>query len=76
MKYYTVGSRKKTNEASGKLSALDWAILEKCKEPMNVVRVLKAGKPYYDRGSRSFATTDEILGAIRKLLKLGLLTER
>lgn len=76
MKYYTVDDKRKIREASSKLSALDRAILEKCKEPMNVIRVLKAGKPYYDNGSRSFATTDEVLRAIRKLLKLGILIGR
>ena len=76
VKYHTANDKKKIREASSKLNALDRAILEKCKEPMNVIRVLKAGKPYYDNGSRSFATTDEVLRAIRKLLKLGILIGR
>jgi len=76
MKYCTVNDKKKIRKASGELSALDRAILEKCKEPMNVIRVIKAGKPYYDNGSRNFATTDEVLEAIRKLLKLGILIGR
>lgn len=75
MKYYTVNDRKARKEA--KLTLLDKAILEKCKEAgMNITRVIKAGKPYLVGTSKQFATTEEVLTSVEKLQKLGLLERR
>ena len=77
MKYYVVNDKKKLKETKDKLNALDRAILDKCDRiGMNIIRVIKAGKPYVDRGSRQFATTDEVLSSVRKLQKLGILERR
>jgi len=76
MKYFAVLDKKKLKEA--KLTALDWAILRKCDGiGMHVTRLIKAGKPYLNSaGSKEFATTDDIVTAIRKLQKLGFLERR
>ena len=76
MKYLTVGDKKALKAAQDKLTELDKVILEKCREGLNIVRVLKAGKPYTSRGSKQFATTDEILASVDRLLKLKLLERR
>lgn len=77
MRYFTVNDKKRLKEVKGKLNALDRAILTKCDGiGMNILRVIKAGKPYVDRGSKQFATTDDILRAVSKLQKLGLLERR
>lgn len=77
MKYYTTDNGKLLRSKKDELTSLDRAILEKCKIGMNIVRVLKAGKPYYNqRGERRFATTDEILAAVSKLQGLKLLERR
>lgn len=78
MKYYTTKDKKEIKKAREQLNFLDMAILEKCDVPygMNILRVLKAGKPYYRGGSRVFATTNSILNSVEKLLKLELLSRR
>ena len=77
MKYYTVSNRGKMKEAKDKLNSLDRAILAKCEVGMNIVRVLKAGKPFINKfGNKEFATTNEILASVSKLEKLGVLERR
>lgn len=76
MKYRTVSSRKALKAAQEKLNALDGAVLRGCVVSLNIIRVLKLGKPYVERGSRQFATTDEILASVDKLLRLGVLERR
>lgn len=76
-KFHTVKDKKAMKEAKDKLTMLDLAILTKCEISMNIVRVLKAGKPYINKyGRKEFATTDEILAAVKKLEKLGVLERR
>jgi len=75
MKYYFVNDKKQLKKAS--LTLLDKAILEKCKiGPMNITRLIKAGKPYSLGSSKGFATTQEILESVEKLQRLGLLDRR
>ena len=79
MRYFTANDRKKSKETKGSLTSLDKAVLNKCGggEGVNIVRVLKAGKPFVnDRGRKQFATTDDILASVRKLEKLELLSRR
>lgn len=79
MRYYATNDRRKSKEARDKLTSLDKAILSKCSggEGVNVIRVLKAGKPFInDRGRKQFATTDDILASVRKLQRFGLLVGR
>lgn len=76
MRYYAVRDRKKLKEA--KLTALDKTILDRCGDiGLNIVRILKAGKPYISQsGGKEFATTTDIVAAVRKLQKLELLERR
>jgi len=75
MKYYVINDKKQLKKAS--LTLLDKAILEKCKiGPMNITRLIKAGKPYSLGSSKGFASTDEVLASLEKLQKLGLLERR
>lgn len=78
MKYYVVSDRKKRKEAKDKLNSLDRAILTKCGSiGMNIIRVIKAGKPFVNKfGGKEFATTDEVLASVSKLEKLGVLERR
>lgn len=80
-KYYVVVQTKynkdKLKEARLQLKSLDRVLLEKCEFGMNIVRLIKAGKPYTNlRGERRFATTDEVLASVDKLEKLGLVERR
>jgi len=76
-KFYAAKDKKAMKAAKDKLTALDMAILAKCERGMNIVRVLKAGKPYINKyGRKEFATTDEILATVKKLEKLGVLERR
>ena len=77
MSYIATENRKKLREVSNELGSLDRAILAKCKFRMNITRVIKAGKPFFNSsGDRMFATTDEVLASVEKLIKLGLLERR
>lgn len=76
MRFCTTGDRKALRAAKGRLSALDEAVLRGCCTSLNIVRVLKLGKPYVERGSRQFATTSEIMASVDKLLRLGVLERR
>ena len=77
MKYYTTTDKKALKAAKDKLTSLDRAILEKCEIGMNILRVLKAGKPFVDQlGKHEFASTNEILEEVSKLQKLRLLERR
>lgn len=70
-------SRASAIEKLGTLSSLDKSILESCKSGLNIVRVLKVGKPYVNSyGRKQFATTSEILSAVERLVKGGLLERR
>ena len=74
MKYVATGDRKKLKEAKDELNSLDTAILTKCLVSRNITRVIKAGKPFWDKnGRRTFATTREVLASVDKLIKQGLL---
>lgn len=77
MKYYTMHDRKAMKAAQEKLTSLDRAILEKCEIGMNIIRCIKAGKPFINKGgSKEFATTDEVLRSVERLQKLELLEKR
>lgn len=77
MKFYTTSNKKTIKLEKDKLNSLDKAILEGCEEGLNIVRILKCGKPYIGGlGSKKFATTDVILASIDKLLKLKILERR
>ena len=79
MRYYATNDRRKSEEARDKLTSLDKAVLNKCNggEGVNVIRVLKAGKPFTnDMGRKQFATTGDVLASIRKLQRFGLLVGR
>lgn len=77
MKYYTTDDRKLIRSKQSELTSLDRAILDKCKVGMNIVRVIKAGKPYRTgSGERRSATTDDILASVSKLQGLKLLVRR
>jgi len=76
VRYLAVSNRRALRAAQEKLSALDRAVLTGCAVGLNIVRVIKLGKPYYDRGSRQFATTNEVLASVDKLLRLKVLEGR
>jgi hypothetical protein len=66
--------KKVRKEVEPELTSLDKAILEKCQEPINIVRVIKAGKPYIDKfGRKRFANNQQVFDSIKKLVKLKLL---
>lgn len=77
-KYFAAHDKKKLKEHKDKISSLGRALLAKCDRlDMNIVRMLKAGKPYINKfGRRQFATTDEILAEIKKLEGFGVLERR
>ena len=77
MSYIATGGKKELKETKDKLNSLDRAVLAKCRYSMNLTRVIKAGKPYWNsNGRRLFATTDGVLASIDKLIKLKLLERR
>jgi len=79
VKYFTLNDKRKFREAKDKLTSLDRAVLSRCNEDggVNVIRVLKAGKPFVnDMGRKQFATTGDILASVRKLQRLGILIGR
>ena len=76
MKYCAAGNRRALRAVDGKLNALDRAVLKGCSDSLNIIRIIKLGKPYVERGSRQFATTSEIMASVDKLLRLGVLERR
>jgi len=77
VKYYSVEDKKAIKEARDKLTALDIAILSGCRVGLNIVRVLKLGKPYTNSyGSKEFATTNQVLASVDKLLRAKVLIRR
>ena len=79
MRFYTLYNRKKFKSLKDKLTSLDRVILEKCNDSsgINIIRLLKAGKPYTNKfGKRQFATTDEVMASVNKLQRLGVLEGR
>jgi len=83
MKYYSVDPRKlklkrdSRRELDRKLTALDRAILTKTKSGGDIMSVIGASKPFINKfGSKEFATTNRVLGAVKKLKDLGLLEYR
>jgi hypothetical protein len=85
VKYLTVGSkypvlRKILNKPDKKLedlTSLDRVILKGCEEwPLRIQQILHLCKPYRDKfGTRKFATTEQVVEAVKKLVKLELLRE-
>jgi len=80
MKYYKSKLKLKKEEKlelEGKLTSLDRAILDKADKGSDIIEVLGACKPYKNKwGSKEFANSDNVLKAVNKLLKLGLLERR
>lgn len=77
MKFTAIQDKRKLKELDTKLTMLDRAILKKCEVPMNIVRIIKAAKPYKSKsGYNKFATTEQVLAVVDKLIKLGLLEGR
>lgn len=85
MKYITIEEKhsflkrilkKKPDEKLKDLTSLDKAVLRSCKEPLRIQQILHLCKPYVDKwGTRKFATTEEIVHSVKKLVKLELLRE-
>jgi len=76
VRFYTTRDKRLLKCSRGKLSVLDEAVLQGCAGGLSIVRILKVGKPYLDRGSRQFATTDEVLASVDRLLRLKILERR
>ena len=85
MKYIAVETkhallRKVFNKPDEKLvglTSIDKAILKGCvDEAKRIQQILHICKPYYDKfGTRKFATTEQVVSSVKKLVKLELLRE-
>lgn len=75
MKYYSIKGRE-SRKALRDLSTFERYIYDNCKEGRNFVRVLKLGRPYGTGDSKIFYPREEIISAIHKLEKLGLIEGR
>ena len=85
MKYLAVETKqkflrrllKRDDDKTKDLSWLDKTILKGCKEnALRIQQILHICKPYVNQwGTRRFATTDEVVASVRKLVKLELLRE-
>lgn len=80
MKYFALKpklTREQKKELSGKLTALDRTILRKAGNGEDIVGLISSAKPYVNEfGTKEFATTDEVLASVKKLIKLGLLGKK
>ena len=83
MKYYVVKlgrrQRKEQEKFLASLNSLDKAILGGCGSEggLNILRIIKCGKPYSNKfGGKEFASTDQVLVSLDKLLKGGLIERR
>ena len=85
MKYITVPIKhpvvrklfKKPDERLEGLNSIDKTILRGCKdEALRIQQLLHLCKPYHDQwGTRKFASTEEVVHSVKKLVKLELLRE-
>lgn len=80
MRYHTAVLSKKNKEAAYKeLNSLDKALLERASEPLgaHIIALLRTGKPFKNKyGAKVFATTDQVLEEVDKLVRSGLLEIR
>jgi len=70
-------SKDEKKEIASNLNGLDWAIIDRIeKRETDIVGIISACKPYVSEGRKVFATTDGVIGSVRKLSRYGIIRRR